>query len=184
MLDDRTRNPLPVNGKIYEVRSIETWTRDIEDESRGKSGQFRILPREIFSSRAYLTLTLAQAHVLECYLNKLRYETGNTKGSKRRGKNSSGYPINKDNLIVTNNELFARQKHKSERTIANARKRLVEIGFLDVIISAKFPKPGVYALSDRYKQYPDGNYLPKNERPVSFAPYQNIQKYNARRRPK
>jgi hypothetical protein len=184
MQNDHSASRAGVNRKVYEPRSVEDWERRIEDESKGKSGRFCFLAREVFSSKAYLALTLAEAHVLECFLNKLRYETGNTKGSKRRGKNSSGYPINKDNLIVTNNELFARQKLKSERTIANARKRLVEIGFLDVIISAKFPKPGVYAFSERYKQYPDGSYLPRNERSVSSAPYQNIQKYNARRRPK
>jgi len=86
-------------------------------------------------------------------------------------KLSKPVPENARNLIVTNNEIKARGGVTSDTTISKARKRLVEIGFLDVVRSCMFPQPGIFGLSDRWKEYPHGDYHPKDKRPASFAPY-------------
>jgi len=113
---------------------------------------------------------MSEREVLHCYLNKLNF-LKRDKGDKRRMKRSGATPENADRLILTTNEIKARRGVTSERTISNARKRLVEIGFLDVVQPSKFPQPGIFALSDRWRKYPDGNYLPLDNKPVSFAPY-------------
>jgi hypothetical protein len=158
------------NNINRKVKSPEDWAVDIDKESTGKLGSWRILPREIFSSKAYRELSLSEREVLHCYLNKVTYVK--PKGSeKRRMKSSKSYPINGDALIVTNHEIMARGGVTSDSTISKARKRLVEMGFLNVITPAAFPQSGVYGLSDRYKNYPNGDYRPKDDKPVSFSRY-------------
>lgn len=156
------------NGK-REHKTVDEWSADIDREVNGKRGAWKILSREVFSSRAYRDLSLPQREVLHCYLNKVKFTKPDT--SKRRMRNNRSVPENPRDLIVTNNEIKARRGVTSDTTISKARKRLVEIGFLEVIRPCRFPQPGVFGLSDRWKEYPNGDYKPKDNRPASFAPY-------------
>ncbi len=158
------------DSQTWEHKTVDEWSTDINNEVNGKLGHWRILPREILSSKAYRSLSLPEREILHCYLNKVRFvKVG--KSEQRRMKRSNPVPENARNLIVTNNEIKARGGCKSDSTISKARKRLVEIGFLDVIRPCRFPQPGIFGLSERFKEYPSGNYQPKDNRPVSFAPY-------------
>ena len=162
---------METNNTTRKVKSPEEWEHDIEREAHGKLGQWKILPREIFSSKAYRSLSLAEREVLHCYLNKVQYHKRDKKAEQRRMKRSGSTPSNGDSLICTNNEIRARGGVKSDKTISRARKRLVEIGFLDVVQPSAFPNPGIFSLSSRYTKYPDGDYAPENAKPVSFARY-------------
>ncbi len=166
------------NGK-REHKTVDEWSADIDKEVNGAIGLWKILPREIFSSKAYRSLSLSERNILHCYLNKVWYSKPD-KHSKRRMKHNSSVPENGRNLIVTNNEIKARGGIRSDSTISKARKKLAEIGFLDVIRSGKFPQPGIYAVSERWKRYPDGDYKPTDQRPVSFAPYSRVPGMNGR----
>ena len=157
------------NGK-REHKTVDEWSADIDMEVNGKKGAWRILSREVFSSKAYRDLSLPEREILHCYLNKVRFIKPNKREQKRM-KRSKPVPENGNNLILTNNEIKARGGVSSDTTISKARKRLVEIGFLEVIRPSRFPQPGIFGLSDRWKDYPKGNYQPKDNRPASFAPY-------------
>jgi hypothetical protein len=157
------------NGK-REHKTVDEWSADIDTEVNGKKGAWKILSREVFSSKAYRDLSLPEREILHCYLNKVRFLKPD-KRDQRRMKRSKPVPENGNNLILTNNEIKARGGVSSDTTIARARKRLVEIGFLDVIRPSRFPQPGVFGLSDRWREYPKGDYKPKDNRPASFAPY-------------
>lgn len=162
------------------VKTIEDWTRDIDHEAAGKLGRWRFLSREIFSSAAYRALTLPEREVLHCFLNRVTYRVG--KQDKRRMKSGKTAPTNGNRLIVTNGEIKARGGVKSDRTIAAARRRLVEIGFLDVVESAAFPQCGVFALSERYRAYPSGEFgPPAAAKPVAYARYSRRCKAGSRR---
>lgn len=159
---------------VNKYRTVEEWREIIRKETRGKRSNFRILERGIFSSDAYLALSLPEAHILECFLNKLEYESPDRNGERRTGRKRGGALINGKDLVLTTNEIKARGKVKSGKTIAAARRRLIEIGFLDVVVSSHFPHHGVFAISDRWRSYPFGDYHPKDDRPAAFAPYPNI----------
>lgn len=143
----------------YEPKTVAEWGRIIDNECSAKLGGWKIVQRCVFSSRAYRALTLPQREILFCYLNKVVFK----KLEKRQRTNAKHRPeaINARNLIVTNGEIRARGGVRSETTMASARKRLVEIGFLDIVREGQFPQPGIYALSDRYLNFPDGDYRPE-----------------------
>lgn len=160
--------------------TIEDWSRTISNETHGDIGKFRFMERRIFSSKAYIDLTLVQREILKCYLNKIVYAKKDKKNKKR---NSSG-PLNGDSLMVTNNEIKARKivGPKNDRSIAEARKALVQIGFLDVVKTGTYLGSGIFALSDRWTRYPNGDYQPKDSKPAGYAMYSNINdSYNKKR---
>ena len=158
------------NNARRKHKTVGEWSADIDKEVNGKLGAWRILPREVYSSKAYRDLSLPEREILHCYLNKVSFVKPD-KQDRRRMKLSKPVAENARNLIVTNNEIKARGGVLSDSTIAKARKRLVEIGFLDVVRSCMFPQPGIFGLSDRWKEYPNKEYKPKDNRPVSFHPY-------------
>jgi len=157
------------NGK-REHKTVDEWSADIDREVNGQKGAWKFLSREVFSSKAYRDLSLPEREILHCYLNKVRFRKPD-KREQRRMKRSNPVPENPKDLMVTNNEIKARRGVLSDTTISRARKRLVEIGFLEVIRPCRFPQPGIFGLSDRWKDYPNGDYKPKDNRPASFAPY-------------
>lgn len=174
--------------KYYTPKTVQEWRERIPDECKGDRGRFRFLAREVFSSRAYCDLDPIEQLVLNTYLNKLTYESPNKRRLNRKSRLDKE-AINRNELVVTNPELKARCKPRgkksegiSDRKISMSRKRLVAIGFLDVVTPGKWPQPGVYAFSERWREYPCGNYLRDDCKPVAFAPYKtNLDRYNARR---
>jgi hypothetical protein len=113
---------------------------------------------------------------------KVQYEKASN--NNRRMKHSKAYPKNGNQLMVTNNEIKARGivAGNNNKTIAEARKALVEIGFLDVVQPGSYRGSGIFALSNRWRNYPEGDYLPKDSKPVAWTPYNNInENYNIKR---
>jgi hypothetical protein len=149
--------------------TLPQWEARIDRETTGKRSQFRFLERRIFSSRAWRALSLVDREILLCYLNKVQFEVIKNKRPGRRDRKS--VPLNANHLIVTNGEIKARGGVRSDRSISKARKELVRIGFLEAMRPGAFPQPGVYALSDRFLNFPDGNYEPQSPIPAGFSRY-------------
>lgn len=171
------------NG-THQNLTIDEWSVHIrKTEMKGDAGAFRFLTRQIFSSDAYIALTLIEREVLLCFLNKLRYEPVSSR-EKRKGRKAAWVPVNARDLTVTYNEVKARRivALSNDKSISNAKKRLIEVGFLDVVKPAQFPHAGIYALSDRWRRFPAGDYRPKTDVPCSFPAYANIDANHNRKR--
>jgi hypothetical protein len=153
-----------------EARTVEQW-RAIVDQDLTTAGRknWLIMPRRVFSSRAYRALSLPCREILLCYFNKLVFE-GPSKKAKRKARQASSTAINARNLVLTNNEIKARGGVKSDRTIASVRRELVRAGFLDVISPGSLAASGVFALSDRYLDFPHVP-PPPDSKPVAFPRY-------------
>ena len=95
------------NNGTRKNKTVGEWSADIDREVNGKLGAWRILPREVFSSKAYRDLSLPEREILHCYLNKVSFVKPD-KQDRRRMKLSKPVPENPRNLIVTNNEIKAR----------------------------------------------------------------------------
>ena len=104
-------------------KTVEEWSVIIDNETVGKKGHWKILSREIFSSKAYRALSLPEREILHCYWNKVKFAKPD--GSKRRARNVRPVPNNARDLIVTNNEIKARRGVSSDTTIARARSLLI-----------------------------------------------------------
>ena len=70
-------------------------------------------------------------------------------------------------------------------TIARAKKRLVQVGFLDVVTQGSFTKAGRFRYSDRWRTYDSGALFSETGTPTYDGPlpgychYANIAQYNA-----
>ncbi len=145
-----------------EVKTVEQWRDEIDQDMAGGRGKFRILPRGIFNSKAFSALGGSGTIAVLAILNRLQYD-------KRGRKDRKGVKVecsvlrNNGEFGLTVNELVARGLSRS--TATRARKLAWEVGFFDVIESGTVHHAGHYVYSERWKQYPDGNYLPVGQSP-------------------
>ncbi len=166
-MDSNTKNGGKSNCKAHrEPISRQQWRASLDDTTDDANGQWRLLPRQMFNSRAFAQLTYGGIIFVLAMLDKLTYES-NRKRSGGRGVRSSkklGPEVLKNNglFTVTNNELLARGIG-SESTIKNARVQAWELGFFDVRKSGSLLNCGDYKYSERWKLYPDGPYKPKGQ---------------------
>ena len=150
-----------------DVKTPKMWREELDRDASGKRGAFRILSRELFNSPAFAALGGSATIVVLAILNKLEYE-------KTRKKDRKGIPTgqgklrNNGQFSLTVNELVARGL--SESTATRARKRAWELGFFDVIEQGTVHHAGVYRYSERWKAYPNGNYVPDGQQ----APGRNV----------
>lgn len=145
-----------------DVKSVETWRKELDQDCDGKRGSFRILPRELFNSKAFAALGGAATIVVLAILNKLQYEKS---GKKDRKGVKSGIPVLRNNgeFCLTINELVARGLSRS--TATRARKLAWELGFFDVVESGTVHHAGRYRYSERWRCHPDGDYHPVGQVP-------------------
>jgi len=145
-----------------EVKSVERWREELDRDAEGKRGSFRILSRELFNSRAFAALGCGGIVVVLALLNKLEFER---KGVKDRKGVRISHPVlkNKGEFSLTVNELVARGLSRS--TATRARKLAWELGFFDVIEPGTVHHAGRYQYSERWRHYPDGDYLPVGQQP-------------------
>src|SRR5208337_4499579 len=108
---------------MKEAKTVEWWEQNISSHKKGVI----ILRRDMYNSVAFLELSKKPSHVvvLMAALNQVYYEK-KSKGSNRQVLKNGGA------LYLTQNMLKARGV-KSNNTIAEAKKKLVELGFLDVL---------------------------------------------------
>jgi hypothetical protein len=145
-----------------EAKSVECWREDLDRDATGGRGRFHILSRAMFNSRAFVALGGPGIIVVLSILNKLEYEK---KGRKDRKGVKTGLPILRNNgeFCLTINELIARGLSKS--TATRARFLAWELGFFDVMESGTVHHAGKYRYSERWRNYPDGDYRPVGQQP-------------------
>jgi len=145
-----------------EVKTVEQWRDELDRDAEGGRGKFRILPREIFNSRAFAALGGSGTIVVLAILNRLEYEKN---GKKDRKGVRVDCPILRNNgeFRLTINELVARGLSRS--TATRARNLAWELGFFDVIESGTVHHAGRYRYSERWREFPDGDYRPVGQLP-------------------
>ncbi|MFC1834293.1 hypothetical protein ACFL2Q_06105 [Thermodesulfobacteriota bacterium] len=122
---------------------------------------------------------------------KLRYAQRSAKKRENIPKDSLfkcrlGYLLNRGEFGLPTKYVQERGI-KGEDTISRAKKRLVEIGFLDVVDQGSFAKAGRFRYSDRWRNYNSGNLSKENGDPIYDGPmpgychYPNIIQFNRSR---
>jgi hypothetical protein len=145
-----------------EVKTVEQWKETLRPDSENKAGDWKILAREMFNSKAFAALTKAGIIVVLAMVNHFSYEKKSSKD--RKGVKCGGQFLrNKGIFYLTGNELKARGL-KSDRSIADGKKQAWQLGFFDVIETGSFHSAGKFQYSERWKEYPHGDYQPKDER--------------------
>jgi len=138
--------------------SPEEYRARLDQAVNAKRGRWRTLPRAIASSRAFAELSKSGLIVVLAMLDNLTYQGKSKKG--RNGLQCCGLPLdNNGEFVITNNELIARGL-KSPESIARGRKEAWELGFYDVVKTGTLMNYGVYRYSERWKNFPNGEYLP------------------------
>jgi hypothetical protein len=148
--------------KTRDVKTVEQWRQELDQDASNGRGRFMILPRALFNSLAFAALGGTATIVVLAILNKLEYER---KGRKDRKGVRSGHPIlrNAGEFSLTINELVARGLSRSSAT--RARFIAWELGFFDVLEPGTIHHPGRYRYSERWKEYPNGDYRPVGQQP-------------------
>jgi len=148
--------------KFKEVKSVDEWREELDRDAEGKRGSFRILPRELFNSRAFGALGGSGTIVVLSLLNKLEFEG---KGRKDRKGVRVGHAALRNNgeFSLTIHELIARGLSRS--TATRARKLAWKLGFFDVIEPGTVHHAGRYRYSERWRHYPNGDYRPAGQQP-------------------
>lgn len=140
----------------------EEWRERLDRAVNAKRGRWRVLPRAMSSSRAFAELSKAGLIVVLAMLDNLAY-----KGKSKKGRNAHqccGLPLDNDGeFVITNNELIARGL-KSPDSITRGRREAWTLGFYDVVKTGSLMNYGIYRYSERWKNFPDGDYLPSDQR--------------------
>ena len=142
--------------------SPEEWRERLDRAVKAKRGKWRVLPRAMASSRAFAELSKSGLIVVLAMLDNLTY-----KGKSKKGRNvlhCCGLPLDNDGeFVITNNELIARGL-KSPESISRGRTEVWKLGFYDVVKTGSLMNYGIYRYSERWKNFPDGDYHPRDER--------------------
>ena len=167
-------------------KTIEEWRKERLRKAKQEKG-FILIPMELWNGEAFHALKKAeQLILLEC-LAQLRYAPG----GKKRAR------IPKDQLfqcgldwLLNKGEFGLPTKYLQERgikgedTIARAKKRLVRLGFMDVVTQGSFSKAGRFRYSDRWRTYNSAALMSEHGQPLYDGPlpgychYPNIVKHN------
>jgi hypothetical protein len=171
-------------------KTIEEWRSERRKKAK-RDGGFILIPMEMWNGEAFHALEKAEKLiVLEC-MAQLRYAP---KGAKKREKILEatlfkcglGHLLNKGEFGLPTKYLQERGI-KGEDTISRAKKRLVELGFIDVVDQGTFAKAGRFRYSDRWRSYNAGELSKEKGTPVYDGPlpgychYPNIVKHNKAR---
>jgi len=144
-----------------DAKTVEEWREIIDNDSdlNSKRGRFRLLPRDLFNSRAFAKLTRGGMIAVLSALNKLEYETTN---KDRKGVKSNVTRLKHGGRFsLTINELRARGISKASAT--RGRMQAWELGFFDVVSPGTIHHAGIYKVSDRWRQYPNGDWRPTDQ---------------------
>ena len=139
----------------------EEWRERLDRAVNSKRGRWRTLPRALSSSRAFAELSKSGLIVVLAMLDNLTYLGKSKRG--RNGPQCCGLPLdNNGEFVVTNNELIARGL-KSPDSITRGRREAWTMGFYDVVKTGSLMNYGIYRYSERWMNYPHGDYLPRDE---------------------
>ncbi|MBM3299037.1 MAG: hypothetical protein FJY85_03685, partial [Deltaproteobacteria bacterium] len=110
---------------MKDPKSTEEWLK----QRRKASGGWRLLPREVLFSEAFISLSSPGKLILLLAWDDVEYEKPEKKG-RNRGVKAAPKPTGKPIHLPANKcKIFV----KGTKTITRARKELVEVGFLDVL---------------------------------------------------
>jgi hypothetical protein len=154
---------------MREPRSVEEWQERFQKLANRK---FPIFPPEIFFSEAYRTLMFQGKDALIFAWSQVFWER------PKRSKGRSTWRMTNDIIYLPSNALSA-LGIKSSATQTKIRKELVRRGFLDVVKTGSFLNPGVFKISERWRQFPNGDYFPKDRRPAGRSMGHRFEKRDA-----
>ena len=173
---------------LKKPKTIEEWRKERLRKAKQEKG-FILIPMELWNGEAFHALSKAERLILLECLSQLRYAPG---GKKKRSR------IPKDQLfhcglgcLLNGGEFGLPTKYLQERgikgedTIARAKKRLVQLGFMDVVTQGSFAKAGRFRYSDRWRTYNSAALTSELGEPLYDGPlpgychYPNIVKHNA-----
>lgn len=154
-------------------KTIEEWETERKKKAKQENGFIRI-PYTMWYSEAFQALTKSEKLVLLECLAQVRYAP---KGKKKRDN------VPKERLfrcglwdLLNNGEFGLPSKYlqergiKGEETISRAKKRLVEVGFLDVVQQGSFARAGRFRFSDRWRSYNSAALLTEDNTPCYEGP--------------
>jgi hypothetical protein len=143
---------------------------------------------EMWNGEAFHALTKAEKLILLECMAQIRYAPGSAKKREKIPKNNLfkcglGHLLNKGEFGLPTKYLQERGI-KGEETISKAKKKLVELGFLDVVQQGSFTKAGRFRYSDRWRTHNAGALFNEDGTPCYEGPlpgychYPNIVQYN------
>ena len=127
------------------------------EEKAKQEGGFILIPMEMWNGEAFHALSKAEKLILLECMAQVRYAPKSAKKREKIPKDnmfkcSLGHLLNKGEFGLPTKYLQERGI-KGEETISKAKKRLVELGFLDVVEQGSFAKAGRFRYSDRWRTY-------------------------------
>jgi hypothetical protein len=169
-------------------KTIEEWRKERLRKAKQESG-FILIPMELWNGEAFHALTKAEKLILLECLSQLRYAPRSKKKKDKISRDqlfqcSLGWLLNKGEFGLPTKYLQERGI-KGEDTIARAKKRLVQVGFMDVVTQGSFSKAGRFRYSDRWRTYNSGALFSEHGQSLYEGPlpgychYPNIVKHNA-----
>jgi hypothetical protein len=172
-------------------KTKDEWRQERLKKAKQENGFIRI-PMELWNGEAFHALTKSEKlMVIEC-LAQLRYAPKSTKKRLQLDKKNIlhcglGHLLNKGEFGLPTKYLQERGI-KGEDTIAKAKKRLVQLGFLDVVVQGSFTKAARFRYSDRWRTY-NGSELTNQKGETAYdgslpgyCHYPNIIQFNEKRK--
>lgn len=171
-------------------KTIDEWRTERRRKAK-REGGFILIPMEMWNGEAFHSLTKAEKLILLECMSQVRYAPGSAKKRANIPKESIytcalGHLLNKGEFGLPTKYLQERGI-KGEDTISRAKKRLVEIGFIDVVDQGSFAKAGRFRYSDRWRSYNAGALSQETGTPMYDGPlpgychYPNIIQFNKAR---
>jgi hypothetical protein len=168
-------------------KTIEEWRKERLRKAKQENG-FIIIPMELWNGEAFHALTKAEKLILLECLSQLRYAPRSKKKQVKISKDKLlqcglGWLLNRGEFGLPTKYLQERGI-KGEDTIARAKKRLVQLGFMDVVTQGSFSKAGRFRYSDRWRTYNSAALTSEHGQPLYDGPlpgyccYPNIVKHN------
>jgi hypothetical protein len=168
-------------------KTIAEWREERLRKAKQEGG-FILVPMELWNGEAFHALTKAEKLILLECLSQVRYAPRSKKKQTNIPKDqlfqcSLGWLLNKGEFGLPTKYLQERGI-KGEDTIARAKKRLVQLGFMDVVTQGSFSKAGRFRYSDRWRTYNSAALMSEHGQPLYDGPlpgychHPNIIKHN------
>ncbi len=171
-------------------KTIEEWRSERRRKAKQEGG-FILVPMEMWNGEAFHALSKSEKLVLLESMAQIRYAPRSAKKRESIPRDSLlkcglGYLLNLGEFGLPTKYLQERGI-KGEETISKAKRKLVELGFLDVVQTGTFVKAGRFRYSDRWRTYNSGALFNEDGTPCYDGPlpgychYPNIIQFNKSR---
>ncbi|AFM26086.1 hypothetical protein [Desulfomonile tiedjei] len=172
---------------LKKPKTIEEWGKERLRKAKQEKG-FVLIPMELWNGEAFHALEKSEKLILLECLSQLRYAPKSEKKRKKIPKDTLfqcglGWLLNGGEFGLPTKYLQERGI-KGEDTIARAKRKLVQVGFMDVVTQGSFRKAGRFRYSDRWRIYNGSALMSEHGEPLYDGPlpgychYPNIVKRN------